>query len=63
MKALLIIIAIGSFFLATCSVESSKYFDAFIFTSIGFMSIYGACKSRQLTKFLTQNILEDEAQK
>ncbi|MCT3767507.1 hypothetical protein HZQ71_16660 [Elizabethkingia anophelis] len=60
MKALLIIIAIGSYFLATCSVESSHFFDTFIFTSFGFISTYGACKSKQLTKFLTQNILEDE---
>ncbi|KUY20857.1 Uncharacterised protein [Elizabethkingia miricola] len=60
MKALLIIIAIGSYFLATCSVEGSRYFDAFIFTSFGFISIYGATKSRQLIKYLTQNILEDE---
>ncbi|MDE5507721.1 hypothetical protein KRE40_03525 [Elizabethkingia meningoseptica] len=57
MKAILTIITIGFFFTAMCNADIERFFNAFVFMALGFTSMIGAFKSKQVINWLTKSAL------
>ncbi|MCT4024350.1 hypothetical protein HZP91_15160 [Elizabethkingia anophelis] len=57
MKAILTILTIGLFFTAMCNTDVEKFFNAFVFMVLGFASMVGAFKSKQVINWLTKSAL------
>ncbi|WP_407532957.1 hypothetical protein [Elizabethkingia anophelis] len=57
MKAMLTILTIGLFFTAMCNADVEMFFNAFVFMALGFASMVGAFKSKQVINWLTKSAL------